>query len=46
MRGYCHKSKSSRESLPNVTLGYSLTLGRSAASKLIYGRPVGGLENT
>ena len=45
-RGKCHRSKQYREILPNVTLGYLFMLGRSAAPKIIYGRPVGSPENT
>ena len=39
----CHKSK---EILPNLTPGYLFMLGRSAASKIIYVRPVGSPEKT
>ena len=40
----CHKSKSFREILPNLAPGYIFMSGRSAASKIIYGRPVGSPE--
>ena len=42
----CHKFKYFREILPNLTPGYLFMLGRSAASKIIYVRPVGSPENT
>ena len=35
-----------RELLPNLTVGYVLMLGRSAASQIIYVRPVGGQKIT
>ena len=42
----CHKSKQFGEILPYSTPGYLFMLGRSAASKIIYVRPVGGPQNT
>ena len=42
----CHKSQQFREILPNVTPGHLFMLGGSAASKIIYVRPVGSPEST
>ena len=50
--GFYQKGKSATnrsnlgEILPNLTPGFLFMLGRSAASRITYVRPVGGPENT